>query len=136
MLLSASTILTRALAQQTKQIPIVFEFVGDAIEVGFTDSFARPSLNLTGFTGAEWDIGGKMVQFLRDVKPDLPRVVLLANPDVSGGRSVVAKLIARTQELVSSSGIECVLRDVPPKRSRPQSPRLAQPMDFGPGRTS
>jgi hypothetical protein len=39
-------------------------------------------------------------------------VLLLANPDVSGGRSVVAKLIARTQELVSSSGIECALRDV------------------------
>jgi putative ABC transport system substrate-binding protein len=84
-LIANSTVLTAALAQRTWQIPIVFMFVGNPIGSGFTDGLARPSRNMTGFTLFDGSMGGKMVQLLRDLEPNLRAVVAMNNPDFGGG---------------------------------------------------
>jgi len=46
-LVASSTVVAAALAERTRDIPIVFLAVGDPIQAGFTDSLARPSRNMT-----------------------------------------------------------------------------------------
>jgi len=111
-LFTVSNPLTAALAKQTQKVPIVFVMAGDTIRAGFTDSLARPSRNITGFTGFEWDNGGKMVQFLKDIKPPIRRVAIMFGPYESRNQEVFARYVARTQEVVAQIGVECTQRDV------------------------
>jgi ABC-type uncharacterized transport system substrate-binding protein len=58
-ILGQTTSATRALAQETRTIPIVFVQVADPMASGFTTSLARPSGNITGFTVENAAQGGK-----------------------------------------------------------------------------
>jgi putative ABC transport system substrate-binding protein len=69
-----------ALARETRTIPIVFVLVSDPIGSGFTTSLARPSGNITGFTGNDPAIGGKWMELLKEIAPRTTRVALLSNP--------------------------------------------------------
>src|SRR5262249_19236693 len=79
-ILSQSTIVTAALARETRTIPIVFVNVGDPIASGFAASFARPGGNITGFTVEAPAHGGKWVELLKEIAPRTVRMVLLFNP--------------------------------------------------------
>src|SRR6266446_3385440 len=70
---------------QTRNIPIVFVSISDPIGEGFVASFARPSGNVTGFTNFESSMAGKWVELLKEIAPDLTRVVFLFNPQASSG---------------------------------------------------
>jgi putative ABC transport system substrate-binding protein len=111
-LFTVSNPLTEALAKQTQKVPIVFVMAGDTIRAGFTDSLAKPSRNITGFTGGEWDNGGKMVQFLKDIKPAIRQVAIMFGPYDSKNQEVFARYVARTQEVVAQIGVECTQKDV------------------------
>jgi putative tryptophan/tyrosine transport system substrate-binding protein len=111
-LFTVSNPLTEALAKQTQEVPIVFVMAGDTIRAGFTDSLARPSRNITGFTGGEWDNGGKMVQFLKDIKPAIRHVAIMFGPYESKNQEVFVRYVARTQLVVARIGVECTQRDV------------------------
>jgi len=78
-ILSQTTVVTDALARETKTIPIVFVTVGDPVASGFTTSLARPSGNITGFTAFEPTLGGKWVELLKEIAPHTVRVALLSN---------------------------------------------------------
>jgi putative tryptophan/tyrosine transport system substrate-binding protein len=79
-ILSRSTPQTAALQQETSTIPIVFVVVADPIGSGFAKSLARPGGNITGFTNLEASMGGKWLQLLKDVSPDVARVAFVFNP--------------------------------------------------------
>jgi putative tryptophan/tyrosine transport system substrate-binding protein len=111
-LFPVSNPLTAALAKQTQEVPIVFVMAGDTIRAGFTDSLARPSRNITGFTGGEWDNGGKMVQFLKDIKPAIRHVAIMFGPYESKNLESFVQYVARTQQVVARIGVECTQRDV------------------------
>jgi putative ABC transport system substrate-binding protein len=72
-----------ALARETRTIAIVFVLVSDPIGSGFTTSLARPSGNITGFTGNDPAIGGKWMELLKEIAPRTTRVALLSNPETS-----------------------------------------------------
>lgn len=76
-----STPVLAALRQATSSIPIVFVIVNDPVSQGFISSLAHPGGNITGFTFIEFQLVGKWIELLSDVKPDLSRVALLFNPD-------------------------------------------------------
>jgi putative ABC transport system substrate-binding protein len=82
-ILSASTTNLMALQQVTRSIPIVFVQVSDPVAQGFVPNLIRPSGNVTGFTNFEFSIGGKWVELLKQVAPDLSRVAVMSNPDTS-----------------------------------------------------
>jgi putative tryptophan/tyrosine transport system substrate-binding protein len=79
-ILSQSTVVTGALAGETRTIPIVFVNVADPIGSGFAASLSRPGGNLTGFTPDNSAQGGKWVELLKEVAPHTERVALLFNP--------------------------------------------------------
>jgi putative tryptophan/tyrosine transport system substrate-binding protein len=78
-ILSQTTVVTDALARETKTIPIVFVTIGDPIGSRFTTSLARPSGNITGFTAFEPTLAGKWVELLKEIAPRTVHVALLSN---------------------------------------------------------
>ena len=62
-----------ALQRETHTVPIVFAQVNDPVGSGLVATLARPGGNVTGFTPAEFSIGGKMLEVLKDLTPDLAR---------------------------------------------------------------
>jgi putative tryptophan/tyrosine transport system substrate-binding protein len=73
----------RALHQRTSTIPVVFTQVADPVGFGLVQSFGRPGGNITGFVVWDLSIGGKWMQFLRQIAPDVKRVGALYNPDTA-----------------------------------------------------
>jgi putative tryptophan/tyrosine transport system substrate-binding protein len=82
-ILSASTTNLTILQQATSTVPIVFVQVSDPVVQGFVSNLARPGSNITGFSSFEFSIGGKCVELLKEVVPDLARVAVMFNPDTS-----------------------------------------------------
>jgi putative ABC transport system substrate-binding protein len=75
-----STPLLTALMRETSVIPIVFVRVADPVGQGLIASLARPGGNATGFTNFEFSMGGKWLELLKEIAPDIARVVVLFNP--------------------------------------------------------
>ena len=64
----------------TTTIPIVMMSVGEPVGSGLVASLARPAGNVTGVSTLSPDLGGKQLEFLKDVLPTISRVALLWNP--------------------------------------------------------
>jgi putative tryptophan/tyrosine transport system substrate-binding protein len=79
-ILAHGTVVTGALARETRTIPIVFVNVADPIGSGFAANLAHPGGNVTGFTVETSEQGGKWVQLLKEIAPHTVRVALLLNP--------------------------------------------------------
>jgi putative ABC transport system substrate-binding protein len=105
-LVSSTTILTAALAERTRQIPIVFIGVADAILEGISDSLAKPSRNMTGFMLWDPALGGKFIQFLKDIKPEMRRVTGVYDPDRGGGRRFTSIFVASFKQASKEMGLE------------------------------
>jgi ABC-type uncharacterized transport system substrate-binding protein len=72
----------RASMGATQTIPIVMAPAGAPLQSGFIDSLARPGGNVTGISAMEAELGGKRLQLLRDLIPNVARVAVLASiPD-------------------------------------------------------
>jgi putative tryptophan/tyrosine transport system substrate-binding protein len=73
----------RAVHQKTRTIPIVFTLVADPIGFGLVKSEAHPGGNATGFVVWDLSIGGKWIQLLREVAPEITRVGVIYNPETA-----------------------------------------------------
>jgi putative ABC transport system substrate-binding protein len=82
-ILSTTTTNLKVIREATSTLPIVFVSVTDPVVQGFVASMARPGGNLTGFTPYEVSIGGKWLELLKQVAPDLARVAVMYNPETS-----------------------------------------------------
>ena len=78
-----STPVIAALRQATSTIPIVFAVVNDPVGQGFISNLARPGANITGFTFIDFEMVGKWINLLSDLKPNLSQVALIFSPDTS-----------------------------------------------------
>ena len=83
LIVSSSTSILAAVKRATGTIPIVFTGVSDPVAQGFVPNLTRPGGNITGFASYEFSIGGKWLDLLKQIKPDLTRATLLFNPDQS-----------------------------------------------------
>ncbi len=73
-----STAYALAMQRATVSIPIVMLTSGYPVEAGAADSLAKPGRNVTGNTiYAETGFLGKLLQLLREAKPDIKRVGIL-----------------------------------------------------------
>jgi putative ABC transport system substrate-binding protein len=68
-----------ALRNETHAIPIVFVQVGEPVESGVVASLAHPNENVTGSAAFEYSIGGKWIELLKQVAPNVTRVGVLRN---------------------------------------------------------
>ena len=82
-ILASSTRNLSALLKQGPTMPIVFIQVTDPVAQGFVSSLAHPGGNITGFIAFEAAMGGKWVDLLKQMAPNLKRVALVFNPEAS-----------------------------------------------------
>src|SRR6516162_1593063 len=71
---------TAAMQRATSAIPVVFVVVADPVGGGFVQSLARPGGNITGFGTFEPEMGSKWLGLLKEVAPNLRRVVCILYP--------------------------------------------------------
>jgi putative ABC transport system substrate-binding protein len=80
-ILAPSALELLALKRETSAIPIVFTMIYDPVRSGLVESLARPGGNVTGFSLGEFSLGGKMLELLKEMAPQVNRVAVVLNPD-------------------------------------------------------
>jgi putative tryptophan/tyrosine transport system substrate-binding protein len=80
-LFAPTTAAALAARKATTTIPIVFSNAYAPIEAGLVESLARPGGNITGLTYyVSYEIIGKQLDLLREIRPGLSKVAVLWNP--------------------------------------------------------
>lgn len=80
LLVSWTTPATLAAKRATSTIPIVMLAVGDPVGDGLVASLSRPGGNVTGVSNVARELSGKLLQLLKEVRPDARRIAALGNP--------------------------------------------------------
>ena len=88
--------------QATRTIPIVFTLVTDPVGAGYVDNLARPGGSITGFTNFEYSIGGKWLELLKEIAPNVTRVAVLRESFVPSGPGQFGAI----QAVAQSHGVE------------------------------
>jgi putative ABC transport system substrate-binding protein len=78
MIVAHFTPAVRAAMAATKTIPIVMAPAGAPLQSGFIKSLSEPGGNVTGLSAMDAELGGKRIQLLRDLIPNLACVGVLA----------------------------------------------------------
>jgi putative tryptophan/tyrosine transport system substrate-binding protein len=79
-IVAAGTPAASALFATNRLAPVVMVQVADPVEMGFVASLGRPGGNMTGFSNFELTIGGKWLQFLSQITPNINRVGIVVDP--------------------------------------------------------
>jgi putative ABC transport system substrate-binding protein len=80
-----------AAKKATSTIPIVMTESTDPVGTGLVASFARPGGNVTGLTSVGAELGGKLLELLKEIVPQLSRVVVPGPPPGSSTEDLFIK---------------------------------------------
>jgi putative ABC transport system substrate-binding protein len=94
---ASGTLSVAALQHAGHRLPIVFVGVTDPVGAGFVDSLARPGGNITGFMIYEYSFGGKRLELLKQIAPNVTRVAVLRDPANPGSTAEFAAIQALGQ---------------------------------------
>lgn len=78
-----TTAVVTAFRQATGTIPIVFAGVMDPVGQGLVPGLAQPGGNITGFGLEEPNIGGKWLEVLKAIAPNVTRIAVIFNPETA-----------------------------------------------------
>jgi putative ABC transport system substrate-binding protein len=78
-IMAAGTLAPLAAKRATSTIPIVMMAAGDPVGSGLVASLAQPGGNVTGTSLMAPDLGGKRLEFLKELLPRVSRVAVLWN---------------------------------------------------------
>jgi putative ABC transport system substrate-binding protein len=78
-IVTGGTAAAKALGAATSTIPIVVAIVGDPVAAGLVNNLARPGGNLTGFSIFAPELGGKRLELLKEIAPNVSSVAVLLN---------------------------------------------------------
>jgi putative ABC transport system substrate-binding protein len=81
LMVSNSNFVTAILQSEVRTIPLVFVSVSDPEGSGFVTNLARPTGNVTGFANFQPSMGGKWLEMLREIAPQIDRVGLMLHPE-------------------------------------------------------
>ena len=70
----------RAAQLASNTVPVVFTIGGDPVRHGLVESINRPGGHVTGILFNQNVLGGKRVELLREIAPEVSRIALLMNP--------------------------------------------------------
>jgi putative ABC transport system substrate-binding protein len=101
-ILAHSSAAVAPLLQESRIIPIVFTLVADPVGAGYVSTLARPGGNVTGFTNFEYSIGGKWLELLKEISPNVTHVAVLRESFVASGPGQFGAVQAAAQ----SRGVE------------------------------
>jgi putative tryptophan/tyrosine transport system substrate-binding protein len=85
----------------TRTIPIVFAGVIDPVGNGLVASLARPGGNTTGFSAYEYSLSVKWLELLKEIAPNVKRVMVFRQSSFSG-----SGMFGAIQGVASSFGVE------------------------------
>ena len=88
--------------QAATKIPIVFVSLPDPIVQALVGSFAHPVGNITGFTTYEHELVGKRLSLLRDLSPNIKRVIYVRSRQTG---VATQSLLARFTEDARAAGL-------------------------------
>jgi putative tryptophan/tyrosine transport system substrate-binding protein len=108
LLYTVATTVTLAAKRATTRIPIVFYAGSDPIASGLVESLAKPGGRLTGVHGLSTDLTAKRLQLLKEMIPNLGRVVTFYNP----GNAQAREAARRGREAAKQLGLQFVERHV------------------------
>jgi putative ABC transport system substrate-binding protein len=83
-----------ALQQAGVTTPVVFAFVSDPVGLGIVKSPARPGGNFTGISYSDAVLGGKRLELLMDMLPNLQRVAVIWSRDFAGNSAIFGAIRA------------------------------------------
>ena len=109
-----------ALQAATHDIPVVLALVGDPVALGLTESIARPTGNVTGFTTGHETVVPKRLELLHEMVPGLRKAALIWNAENAQHHLV----LDRTREAAAALGIE--LLSLPVSSGEEISPAIAR----------
>jgi putative ABC transport system substrate-binding protein len=98
LLVAVSTPAAQAAKRATLTIPIVF-IAGDPVGTGLVASLARPGGHVTGVSGIGAEIGGKCLEFLREIVPALTHVAVLVHATDPFARPFLEDIQAAAQPI-------------------------------------
>jgi len=75
---------TAAFELPALDLPVIFVISADPVSSGFADSLAKPRGNKSGLTLMAVELNGKRLDLLKEIIPDLRRVVVIGNPEHPG----------------------------------------------------
>jgi ABC-type uncharacterized transport system substrate-binding protein len=88
--------------------PIVFTQVWDPVGGGFVASLAQPGGNITGFSLGEFSLGGKILEVLKEVAPQVSRVAVILNIE----QPTHVAMWRTIQAMAASFGVRVAATDV------------------------
>ena len=74
---------TRAAKQRTTSIPVLFIGLADPTVSGLVTNITRPETNITGFAYDDPKVAGKWLGLLKEAAPQIERVAIIFNPEVT-----------------------------------------------------
>jgi len=115
---------TKMALEQTHIVPIVFAMCADPVGDGLVESFARPGGNVTGFSSFEPGMGGKWIELLKEIAPNVNRVAVIVHPDEP--KASLAGFLRATEPPARSVGVELTIIPDNPKASNSYSDRIIE----------
>ena len=109
------------LTRQTHTLPLIFIQVPDPVVLGFVNSLPRPGTNVTGFTNFEFTMGGKWLEILKEIAPQISSVALLHNPQTDPQSKYYMEAV---EAAAPSFGISAVRKPV--RDTREIEPAIAE----------
>ena len=101
-ILAHSSVAVAPLLEATRTVPIVFTIVSDPVGAGYVESLSRPGANATGFSNFEYAMGGKWLELLKEIAPQVKRAAVLRDSTIAAGPGQFGAI----QSVASSFGVE------------------------------
>ncbi|MBM6583735.1 ABC transporter substrate-binding protein [Microvirga sp. BT689] len=98
---------TLAVLAETRRIPVLFFEVADPIGNGIVSNLSRPGGNVTGFTTFEPSLGGKWLQLLKEIDPQVRRAAILFNPETAHNKA--SPFVQEFEAIAASLSVEPIL---------------------------
>lgn len=98
-LVAVTTPAAVAAKNATTTIPVVFVGPADPVGSGLVSNLGRPGGNVTGFSPMQAEIGGKWIELLREIAPDLNRAAYLTDTGNGGEMLVFEQIRLRATSL-------------------------------------
>jgi putative ABC transport system substrate-binding protein len=98
---------TLAVLAETRSIPVLFFEIADPVGNGIVGNLSHPGGNVTGFTTFEPSLGGKWLQLLKEIDPQVRRAAILFNPETARDRA--SPFVREFEAVAASLSIEPIL---------------------------
>ena len=108
LILATNTITARALKKKTTSVPVIFAGTSDPLTSGIVSSLAHPDGNITGFSNYEFSVGGKWLELLKTVAPNVNQVLVLMQPKNDGNRGLMSAITAAARGI----SVQCSSTDI------------------------